>query len=332
MNMGITTEITLGGTPDVLLSHMSLLGTALIVEEQLGAGSVTCSWDGGLEPRPVLRVTGAGTDDVGCMVQEHARRHADDDPGWMRPVQPVVGSLFSARTNMPTSTSMWHRLLAERDRIGAGVRGLDSAMILGLGERAWWLDGHKRWRPDHGAAAWEMKTRNRGMEFLKDGLLPLAIAVADRDAASVMAGLVGETVTDEVGKNRSDSRTGMGLGPLGPTDCARAWSGLWGIAALPMWPLSHDRSVSPASRPRSRTRRGSLLMPMPLEQVTPSRWRRALRSDTVLAAADADGLAASALRQLESWGFPVLMEFPVSVTGSSSAPERRTMAGAQVTP
>ena len=41
MNMARTTEpVTLTGTWDVLLSHTALLGAAMVVEEELGAGAV----------------------------------------------------------------------------------------------------------------------------------------------------------------------------------------------------------------------------------------------------------------------------------------------------
>ncbi|MDO5633425.1 MAG: hypothetical protein Q4G34_00930 [Micrococcus sp.] len=328
--MSDTTALTLAGTPEVLLSHMSLLGTALIIEERLGAGSVTCHWQDGADPLPILTVNGATREDIGLIIRDHAADHVGTAATWIRAAQPVVGSLFSARTKMPSTPEQWERLLAERGPINSGLRGLDSRMVLGIGERAWWLDRPPSLRPDHGASAWEMKTRNKGMEFVKDGLEPIARAVAAREPLAVLSGLTGETFADEVAKGRPDSRTGMGLSPLGPMDSARAWTGLWGIAALPVWPQVTRRSVNSAALPGKKDELGRLCMAVPMAAVTPSRWVRMLRSSAIVTSSGDQDAASAADSQLKAWGAGTLLTFPVSVTGSTSAPERRALTGQQV--
>lgn len=326
-------EITLAGGPETLLSHMSMLGMALILEEELGRGRVRCRWTDETDPAALVHVGGVDSaSDIGRIVRDHARRH-QDGAEWMRAQHDAVGSLFSARTKMPAGAQLWREVLDQRRRAGTAVRGLDSEMVLGIGERAWWLSEHRQYRPDHGASAWEMKTRNRGMEFLKDGLVPMAAALAAREPDEVLDGLTGTRVADEVGKNKPESRTATGLGPVGPTDVARAWAGLWAIAAVPVMPLVGERSVSPAAVPPSRGERGLLLMPMSTGWVTPSRWRRAMRSAVTVAAAGRHGddvEVAAARDQLAAWGFRELMVYEVSVTGSTSAPERRALSGRRV--
>ena len=91
--------------------------------------------------------------------------------------------------------------------------------------------------PDAGASAWEMKTRNRGEEFIRNRLLLLARAVSQRTDAQVLDGLAGSTNVDEVGKNALTSRTPTGLRDPGSTDKSRAWCALWGLSALPVRPV-----------------------------------------------------------------------------------------------
>lgn len=76
-------------------------------------------------------------------------------------------------------------------------------------------------------------------------------------------------------------------------------------------------------------------MAVPTRWVTVSRWRAALRGEAlsaighVGAATAEDRLKLSAAhRELGELGFELLLEFPVNVTGSTSAPERRAMEGA----
>lgn len=325
-------DITLAGDKGTLLSHMSLLGAASILDEVLGAGSALCRWTDEMDASPVLRVDVASEEEVGEVLRVHASRHVDGEIPWMHAQHPLMQSLFATRAKVPSSDDIWGEFMAHRADISDMLRGLESAMTLGLGERAWWLRESKSLRPDHGASPWEMRTRNKGMEVIADALLPTAKALASRDAQKIMDGLTGRLSDDEVSKNKADSRTGQGLSPLGPTDTARAWCGLWGIASFPIWHRAADRSVSPAYAPRQRARRARLLMAVPTDWVTVSRWKAALRSEALNIRGRTDTsetedrlLLEAARRELSEWGFDLLLEFPVSVTGSTSAPERRAL-------
>lgn len=325
-------DIKLGGGKEILLSHMSLLGAASILDEALGAGSVLCRWTDEADAVAMLRVDAASEEQVGEILREHAARHAQGDIPWMHARHPVLQSHFATRAKAPASHEAWEEFLGQRVAVSDSLRGLESEMTLGLGERAWWLADSKTLRPDHGASPWEMRTRNKGMEVVVDALLPLARAVAGRDPKKILDGLTGSVLDDEPAKNKSDSRTSQGLGPIGPTDAARAWCGMWGIASFPIWHRPTDRSIAPAAVPRRRDSRAKLLMAVPTQWVTVPRWQAVLRSESLSilgrrdTASAEDRLKASAAhRGLVEHGFKLMLEFPVNVTGSTSAPERRAM-------
>ncbi|WP_336704969.1 hypothetical protein [Micrococcus terreus] len=175
---------------------------------------------------------------------------------------------------------------------------------------------------------------------MADTLVPVGEAVAQREAAEVLSGLLGETVRDEVGKDQEDSRTGTGLGPLGPVDSVRAWAALWGISAIPVWHRAGRRSVSSASAPRTSRRLARLVMPVAHRGVTLSRLRAALRSASAMIADSAELIhedsevrrqaemaSAAAVAELQARGFGSVMSFPVQISGSTSAPERRALLG-----
>ena len=334
--MGINTElIELPGSHQVLLSHMNMLGLSMILEEELGVGTVQCAWSPGIEPKPQIKLKQATIDDVASIVKKHATQHVEAAESWLHAANPAVGSLFSARTKNPANNEEWGSVLAQRAAVADELRGIDSDMTVGIGERSWWqFQGGKR-RPDFGASPWEMRTRNGGCEFVADTLLPLARAVSERSVGGIKDGLTGRTLCDEVGENKADSRTATGLAPLGPADNARAWVALWGISAVPMWKRSTDQSVASAAVPSRRGERGQLLMPMATEWVTVSRWRTALRSRALVDAFQSSTVAelsdaAIARALLRSWGFEHLMRFPVFETDNRSAPERRTLQGVSV--
>lgn len=334
--MGFNTElIQLPGSHHVLLSHMSMLGLSMILEEELGVGTVQCAWSPGIEPKPQVKLKQAAIDDVASIVKKHATQHVEAAESWLHAANPAVGSLFSARTKDPANDEEWNSVLAQRAEVADELRGIDSDMTVGIGERSWWqFQGPKR-RSERGASPWEMRTRNRGAEFVANTLLPLARAVSERSLCEIKDGLTGHALRDEVGKDRAESRTATGFAPIGPTDNARAWVALWGISAVPMWKMSTDRSVASAAISPRRGERGQLLMPMATDWVTVSRWRTALRSRALVdafqssaAAASSDAVIARAL--LGTWGFDHIMRFPVFVTDNPSAPERRTLQGVAV--
>lgn len=325
-------DITLAGGIETLLSHMSLLGAASILEETLGSGSVLCRWTDEANAAPMLRVDVADELAIGEILREHALRHAKGEIPWMHAQHPLLQSVFAARNAKTFADEHWREFTSARSEISDGLRRLESSMTLGLGERAWWLKDSKKLRPDHGASPWEMRTRHRGMEVVFDALLPMARAMAERDAQKIVDGLTGKALDDEPGKNKAESRTAQGLGPIGPTDTARAWCGMWGIASFPVWHRATERSLTPGSVPPRGGSKGKLLMAVPTGWVTVARWQVVLRGAALsilgqagMAPAEEQLKVAAARRQLQELGFELFLEFPVNVSGSISAPERRAM-------
>src|SRR5699024_1466252 len=127
----------------------------------------------------------------------------------------------------------WQELQAERlsaidEAYCPTPRWLDLAFISGLGEPAYWVaDSQGKCRPDSGASSWEMKTRNRGEEFIGNRLAGLCQVVADRTPEQVLTGLTGKEPRDEIGGGNINSRTPTGLSFPAPTDNALAWCALW---------------------------------------------------------------------------------------------------------
>lgn len=120
-------DITLAGDKGTLLSHMSLLGAASILDEVLGAGSALCRWTDEMDASPVLRVDVASEEEVGEVLRVHASRHVDGEIPWMHAQHPLMQSLFATRAKVPSSDDIW------------GVHGSPGRH---LGHAAWSGVGH----------------------------------------------------------------------------------------------------------------------------------------------------------------------------------------------
>lgn len=229
---------------------------------------------------------GLSTADAAEIVRAHAARHSGVE-SWVQAAGDFSGSdrgALSPRVGRPTD-DVWPRW--QRVRHGAintisPEAVADSRFVGGLGEPAYWGIGRDPINPDFGASQWEMKTRNRGEDFVRNRLSLLAARVAQREPQAIAEGLTGERLVDEVGKGAADSRTPTGLRPPGPADNAMAWCALWGLSAFPVRPVA----PTPANeRPRSRTAgawRGSrstwVAVPVSSEPVTLARLRSVIRS------------------------------------------------------
>lgn len=328
MSGDVVTELRLAGDPETLLSHMALLGTGMILEEQLGAGEVLCRWSESTDPAPLLHVRHVSDKEVDKIIRVHAARLAASE-SFLRKSHDQVGSLFSARTKTPKDDAVWREVLDLRDETLVKLRGLNSQFVVGIGERAWW-----RKDPDDGASAWEMRPRNHGAEFIATTVLPLAENVAQRSPGEVVLGLTGDHLDDELGNNERTSLTGTGLGPVGPTDNARAWVALWAIACMPVWPQPCYKSQTSASLPGRQGARQQLLMPMCTSWVTVSRWRATLRSQALLRIGDLatrdrrdSPLLQPLLDQLAAHGFGEVLRFPIDTSGGSGSTRRHSMQG-----
>ncbi len=162
-------------------------------------------------------------------------------------------------------------------------------LVGALGEPSYWWVLNDPTNPDYGASPWEMKTRNRGEEFIQNRLSLLAQRVAERTVEEIESGLDGRTAIDEAGKNLLNSRTPTGLRAPGPTDNAVAWCALIGLGLMPV------RPVAPSTRsPRPRSIAAGVaqlklgldfitwfIVPIPTQPITLSRLRTVVRSEAL---------------------------------------------------
>ena len=218
------------------------------------------------------------------------------------------------------------------DALTTGSRWLDLRLLASLGEPCYWRRNRQgAILQDDAASRLEMQPRNQGSEFVGNRLRKLAGAVAARDPGQIMAGLRGDTIHDEIGGGKPDSRTATGLASPGPTDNALAWCALWGISQLPLamrvnttaitsGHLGHGRNewfYVPVWRGAWRPARlRSILASAPLRVTAATRL--GLHSDAEISAASA---------WLSARGVEGLVRFPIQRFGSDNAPERRAMRG-----
>lgn len=229
------TDHVLPGRVDVLLTHLAAWGLADILTES-GAGA-TLRWDAETG-RPVL-ATDLDRGGIGAVVHDHAAARLADDswltPTWrgrptMSPRPPLT--LDADPDDWADLTDARHAIL---DRLANTGRHGDLRMIAALGDPTLG-PAVREILAGRGldAAVWtstplDMQPGNAGAEIIGAKLLPLAGVVAGRTPQQVAAGLLGETVTDEITPKRSVGRAAPGLCPPGPLDNAIAWCGLWGI-------------------------------------------------------------------------------------------------------
>mgnify|MGYP001344532221 CR=1 FL=1 len=245
-------RITLSGDIHYALSHFALYGAAAILEHEL-ATTARVRWVTPDQSEISLSSEGLTEEQVADALHAHAVRHVDS---WVQAVHAhrtgkkvtTVGTL-SPRMATPADSASWSALQSARqsliDTQLHDHQWLDLAFIHALGEPSYWnIDQTGALRPDLGASGWEMKTRNRGEEFVQNRLARLAASVAGRKPKQVLDGLTGAYFNDEVGKNAADSRTPTGLRNPQPTDNALAWMALWGIS---LFPVLH-RASSPSGR------------------------------------------------------------------------------------
>ena len=332
------TEITLGGGIDSLLTHMTMLGSALIAEDA-GLRNVRIHWTDASVPRATIAFSGSGAEELAQALRALALR-VSDPTSWTRVMVDVGGKVpaaaFNGKSGTPNTPERWAALAAAR---AAGLGNVSSRLELrlarSLGQQAWWFDDHKQFRPANGASAWEMRTRNRGLQFLPDRFIPLAEEVVQWPDDKIVSGLRGETIDDAVGKNAFDSRTATGLTAPQPVDNAVALAALIGLAAIPLIHSTTQSTVSAAHIRRHEDRSARLLMPVSVEPVSAHRIRAMLRSSWLIEVADHEAensepgplTRRSALDRLASLGAAAVVSFPVQVSSNVNAPERIALAG-----
>lgn len=344
--------ITLAGTMKQALTHFALLGLAKIAETAY-PGKVRLWWSTDAIPRAHLSVEGADVEDLARLVRNLATDWSKDQ-AWPQirrdyhhgkatsvasPFSPRIKAIDAVKNpdewkgHQDARIKVLDVLDAERD-------WLSLELISALGEPAYWRQENKDPRPDHGASRWEMKTRNRGEEFVSQRFGPLCREVAEWDFSAISAGLSGEILNDSIGKNASNSRTSTGLTPPGPVDVAVAFVALVGIAAFPMARHTHRINATPGAFPATRLHPSVMVLPMPTTPVTPSRMGGIIESEelgvitvregTRMVNKEKEGVTihvTQAAAWLRSRQVPAVTVFPVLLGGSSSAPERQVLNG-----
>jgi len=330
------TDLLLAGNPRSALAHLAPVGLASILRDG-GDRSARSWWD--LDTaRPYVRCS-LSVDEIGESVIRHACERTEDS--WL--CAKIAGgsrrcmSLFSPRIKA-AELHHWGDYVAERDEWlaenQATLTSLDFRMLASLGQPAWWRCDPKETRPDDGASRWEMKTRNRGEEFLANRMVPLTKVMGHRSAAQVIAGLRGESLLDELSTNPPDSRTATGLSIPGPTDSALAYVALWAIASLRTAHRAKDVSESAGMCPRHRVHPTVAFLPVFATPVT-TRHFAAVAASRALDEVGSRGrpeigenLGGSGEKNwLREQGVHAVARFPVRKTGSTSAPERQILTG-----
>lgn len=349
------TQITLAGCePRTLLSHLALYGLGTILQAG-GARDVRLGWTGTANPRPCVSAAGAGDMALAELVLNHARTHNAGTSWVRRDVTVAVKSqgtqktattaLMSPRLSQFAGPSAWELVQQSRqdvlDELTAGQHWLDLRFLAALGEPCYWSRDQKGDSlQDDGASRLEMQPRNRGSEFVGTRLRKLADTVARRDAATVLAGLTGESADDAVGGNAPDSRTSTGLASPGPTDNALAWCALWGISQFPLAmrvnPAGRTAGTALTSGHLRRSRKEWFYAPMWQGAWRPARLRSVLASRELLTFAGTGltghaGLSDLEISRARAWlharGVAGTVRFEILKFGSGNAPERRAMSG-----
>lgn len=335
------------------LTYFAAIGLATVVEEELGK-TVLISYSQDTSPKAQLQLDGITAEDVAKVLHGVAGRWAESG-SWVQETMDypekkssMARSPFSPRIKVIEESATWEkhqdfrgrhldRLLQEQDMLA--IR-----FIQGLGESAYWRFDKKDRRPDHGASRWEMKTRNKGQEFIKDRLALLCQDLATWEVRDVLDGLRGEAIRDTIGKNAPDSRTATGFTQPGPTDEALAFAGLLGLTAFPPAHQISGISVTPGAFPRNVLHTRDMVLPIPAKPVTLQRLVSLLLSKELATVSrallaresgqplDPDLALAepAATTWLQARRVPAVAHWPVLKTGSSSAPERQVLDGTVV--
>lgn len=321
------TEFVLeSSAPHTALSHLALYGLAAILDD--AGHRITLSWTTGMDPRPVIH-SDLEPNQIGETVHAHAARRAEN--GWLHEdfdVGARTVALMSPRISK-LSESDWPRLQRRRhealDALTQDGSRLDLRLIAALGEPCYWSKTPKREiRQDDAASRWEMQPRNQGSEFVKSRLRPLATHVSSRSSRQIVNGLTGASTVDSLGKGR----TATGLAPLGPTDDALAWCGLWGISQLPTTHRFGGRSRTTGHQGPATG--GTMTLPAWTRPWTLGRLRTLLGCPQLATFANPESSDLDrdiARAWLAERHIVAAVRFPIHRYGTDQAPERRTQHG-----
>lgn len=322
------TELVLRGwLPDVLASHLGLLGLMGIVEDELPGRALTVHWTGDLDTRPVLRLTGAGPDEVAAAVARHGRRLSGEG-AWAMMTLPdekgVPRGLMSPQRALPGGTAdedAWDILIRERRAAIDGVRRIgDLRMLGGLGEPSFWhQDRTGRSRPERGASILDMQPRNHGSELFRNRVQKIAPRIAAMSPDALLSALIDPRIDAET------DLTAPGFTLRGqPWNAASSWCALWGLAALPVVIRGPDRASRTTGVTESEE---TVMLPVFRRPARPARVRAVVADARCFAAASSGDGAGKASSWLHAHGVGAIAVFRIRDSGSGRARLREAELG-----
>lgn len=342
----MTERLYIAGDVSSALTHFASYGLALLIEEERPGAQVLLTYTEDSPPRSVLVLRGVSSADVGIAVQKVAQRWSCPE-SWAQKLllypdgkKHALRSPFSPRIKGFEDEKTWTGHVsfraAELDRLSED--GLALQFIHGLGEAAYWRKESNSPRPDDGASRWEMKTRNRGEEFIANRFAGLVREVATWDSQQILTGIKGVSLNDAIGNQKSDSRTSTGLTRPQPVDNALAFVALLGMGIMAPIRDLHGISITPGAYPQRVTHPKWMVLPVPINPTTMERMRSILLSaqfDLVARARVGEAwgdndLETTGRAWLRSRNIAAVSVFPIFKGGSSSAPERQVLDGTLV--
>lgn len=346
----MTNTLTVAGDVSSALTYFAAVGLAVITDVEVG-GSARLSFTADPQPKAQVHLGSVEPISLAAQILRIAQRWSEPESwaqgemGYRDGKAVTQRSPFSPRIKVIEEREAWRahqdfrwghldKLLENNDRIALEFIG-------GIGESAYWRFESNGRRPDHGASRWEMKTRNKGQEFIKDRVAPMVREIADWTPEQVLNGVSGEARQDFPGKPDPYSRTATGFTTPGPTDVALAFVALLGLSAFPLSLQTTRISTTPGAFPTTVLHTRHALLPIPVLPMTVDRLRTilvskelAVASENLLAAEEAElrdeqlALGAPAAEMwLKQRGIPAIAKYAVLKTGSSSAPERQILTG-----
>lgn len=331
--------LTLEGDVTSALTYFAALGIASVAESEK-VDEVRIGFTD--EPIPKIQVHFDidSLQTIGQAITDVANRWTRDE-SWTQVTmeytdgkKKVARSPFSPRFKPIEQSTDWlrHQNLRWKvlDTLTQQGDGLALNLIQALGEPAYWRNEKKSPRPDEGASRWEMKTRNRGEEFILHRFRDMCKEVSQRTPEEILEGLTGAVVRDFGQRESIDSRTATGFRTPGTTDVTLAFTALIGISNFP---LSHhvDRiAVTPGAFPTTSLHPRWAVLPISSSALKPARMRSILISQQLATASVREGdvpLQEAAKTWLKEREIPLLVHYQILKTGSSSAPERQILSG-----
>ena len=329
--------ITVAGDITSGLSHFALAGLSILARS-LTYSNIVTFWNQDSTPRGILEMDDVDPESLAEETQRLAAQWAD---GWTSARVTYAEGTFSPFSprfkpiDPKKHPNDWieHQLARTRnlDELFEQDGMLGLQLIQGLGEAAYWRFEGKDPRPDHGASRWEMKTRNRGEEFVSHKLFKYVVKLTEWTPEKILSGITGESTEDPFGKE--DSRTPSGFTPPGQTDLALAFVALLGIGQFPLTPRIEKMAVTPGAYPNSDLHPKVAVLPVSTVRITPERFEslvlskdwaiitQALGARTLNRECDTSGFEETSSR-MKQYGVPGAAVFRIHRGGSPTAPER----------